>query len=100
MNLIDLVIAMAIVTYIPRMLPLVLLQNVTLPDSINRFMKFIPYAALGSLIFPAVLTSTGANHPEAAIVGGIVALVLAWFEINLILIVAGGITGACLLLVW
>lgn len=94
MNLIELVVAMAVVTYIPRMLPFVLLQNVTLPDYINRFMKFIPYAALGSLIFPAVLTSTGANHPEAAIVGSIVSITLAWFEINLILVVAGGITGA------
>lgn len=99
MNLIDLVVAMAVVTYIPRMLPLVLLQNVTLPNYINRFMKFIPYAALGSLIFPAILTSTGANHPEAAIVGGIVAIILAWFEINLMLVVAGGIAGACLLLI-
>lgn len=94
MNLINLVIAMAIVTYIPRMLPLVLLQNIILPDYINRFMKFIPYAALGALIFPSVLTSTGASHPGSAIVGCFISILLAWLEINLIFVITGGITGA------
>jgi branched-subunit amino acid transport protein len=85
---------MAGATYIPRMLPLVLLQNVSLPSYINRFMRFIPYAALGALIFPGVLSSTGANHQEAAIVGCMIASGLAWLEMNLILVVVGGIFGA------
>lgn len=94
MNLIYLVFAMALVTYVPRMLPMVLLQNVNLPIYIKQFMKLIPYAALGALIFPGVLTSTGADHMEPAIVGCIMAVLLAWFETNLIIVVAGGIAGA------
>lgn len=94
MNLIYLVFAMALVTYVPRMLPMVLLQNVNLPIYIKQFMKLIPYAALGALIFPGVLTSTGADHMEPAIVGCSMAVLLAWFETNLIIVVAGGIAGA------
>jgi branched-subunit amino acid transport protein len=94
MMLVFLIVAMAIVTYMPRMLPLVLLQNVTLPNYINRFMGFIPYAALGALIFPGVLHSTGTNHLEPAIVGGIISVILAFLRCNLIVVVAGGITGA------
>lgn len=94
MNLIYLVCAMALVTYIPRMLPMVLLQNVNLPSYVKQFMKLIPYAALGALIFPGVLSSTGANHMEPAIVGCSMAILLAWLETNLIIVVAGGIAGA------
>ncbi len=91
MNLIYLVLAMAAVTYIPRMLPLVLLQNVSLPRYINRFMRFIPYAALGALIFPGVLNSVGTGHMEMAIAGCMAAILLSWFEMNLIFVIAGGI---------
>lgn len=94
MMLVYLILAMAIVTYIPRMLPLVLLQNITLPSYIHRFMGFIPYAALGALIFPGVLYSTGANCLEPAIVGCIISIGLAFLRYNLILVVAGGIAGA------
>lgn len=94
MNLVWLVVAMAFVTYVPRMLPMVLLQNVRLPLYVKRFMELIPFAALGALIFPGVLSSTGTNHMEAAIIGSSVAVVLAWLEANLIMVVAGGITGA------
>lgn len=90
MNLIYLVLAMAVVTYIPRMLPLVLLQNVDLPPYFKRFMMFIPYAALGALVFPGVLSSTG-NFVGAAITGGITALLLAWAEVSLVFVIAGSI---------
>lgn len=97
MNLLYLVLAMAVVTYIPRMLPMVLLQNVRLPQSIKRFLLFIPYAALGALIFPGVLTSTGTGHMDAAIAGCIAAIFLAWLEVNLVFVISGGLTGAFLL---
>ncbi|MGE4588463.1 MAG: AzlD domain-containing protein [Acidaminococcaceae bacterium] len=94
MKLIYLVIAMALVTYIPRMLPMVLLQNVKLPVYVKAFMKLIPYAALGALIFPGALTSAGPEHLNAAIIGCSLAILLAWFGTNLILVVAGGIAGS------
>jgi branched-subunit amino acid transport protein len=94
LNLLYVVLAMGAVTYIPRMLPLVLLKDIKLPRYINSFMKYIPFAALGALIFPGVLTSTGPDNLGAAIAGCFLSIVLAFFEINLILVVAGGIIGA------
>ena len=96
MNLIYLVIAMALATYIPRMLPMVLLQNVKLPAYVKAFMKLIPYAALGALIFPGALTSAGPEHLGAAVLGCSLSILLAWFGTNLILVVAGGIAGSFL----
>ncbi|KYZ78099.1 branched-chain amino acid transporter [Anaerosporomusa subterranea] len=88
---------MAIVTYLPRQLPLVLLQNLKLSPALVRFMKFIPYAALAALIFPGVLSSTGARQ-EAAVAGTMIAVLLAYFELNLLLVVTGGIAGALLVI--
>jgi branched-subunit amino acid transport protein len=96
MTLVYLVIAMAIVTYIPRMVPLVLLQHIRMPSYLSRFMEFIPYAALSALIFPGILYSTG-GHFESAIAGGSIAVLLAIKKCNLILIVGGGIVGTFLI---
>jgi len=94
MNLVHLVLAMALVTYIPRMLPLVLLRHAGLPPFIKRFMVFIPYAALGALIFPSVLSSTG--RIETALAGCIAAILLSWLEVNLVFVISGGIMAALL----
>lgn len=90
-NYVVVVIAMALVTFIPRMLPMVLLKDVKLPSFATRFLKLIPFAALGALIFPGILTSTGDTN--SAIAGGLVALVLAGLRMNLILVVFGSIGG-------
>jgi branched-subunit amino acid transport protein len=80
---------MALVTYIPRMLPIIYLNNKRLPKSAKKFLYFIPYAALGALIFPGVLSST--KTPESALLGSIVSIVLAFLRLNLVLVVIGGI---------
>jgi branched-subunit amino acid transport protein len=85
------VIGMALVTYIPRMLPMVLLKDIKLPGFIKRFFQFIPYAALGALIFPGVLYSTG--DVKSAALGGVVSVILALFRVNVIIVVFGGIFG-------
>lgn len=86
-----LVIGMGIVTYVPRMLPMVFLKNLNLPPSLKRFLQFIPYAVLASLIFPGILTSVGTV--ESAIIGGLVSVILSLLRVNLILVVLGGIMG-------
>jgi len=91
-NLLLLVIGMSAVTYIPRMLPLVLLQNIQLPPFWQRFLSYIPYAAIGALIFPGILNSTASTG--SAVAGGIIAVVLAYLKVNLILVVFGAILGA------
>lgn len=93
-SLLLLVIGMGLVTYIPRMLPMVLLQDIKLSPFLNRFLQFIPYAAIGALIFPGILTSTSST--DSAVFGGLIAAMLAYFRLNLMLVVLGGITAVYL----
>ncbi|MGF7184313.1 branched-subunit amino acid transport protein [Desulfitispora alkaliphila] len=90
-SLVLLVIGMGLVTYIPRMLPLVYLKNIALPPRVNRFLEFVPYAVLTSLIFPGILFSV--ETIQAAIVGGALSVILALMRFNLIIIIIGGILG-------
>jgi len=85
------VVGMALVTYVPRMLPLVLLERLTLPPFLKRQFRFMPYAVLGALIFPGVLDSTGST--ASASIGAAVAVLLALLRANLLLVVLGGIAA-------
>lgn len=87
-----LVLSMGLVTYLPRMLPVVVLQHVKLSPFLHRFFQFIPFAALGALIFPGVLTSTGSL--SSAIAGGLLSMIFAWFRANVLMVVLAGIGGA------
>lgn len=86
-----LVLTMGIVTYIPRMLPMVLLNGVKLPVRLRTFLSFIPYAALGALIFPGILSSTGSTGSAAF--GFATAIVLSLAKLNVMIVVTGGIAA-------
>lgn len=90
-NLLLVIIMMGVVTYIPRMLPIVLLKDIKLPARVDSFLRFIPYAALSALIFPGVLGSTGSMESAAA--GSLAAFALAMMRLNIMLVVLGGIAG-------
>lgn len=91
-NLYILVILMALVTYIPRLLPMVFLKDMKLPPLLKVFLQFIPYSALGALIFPGILTSTGDIY--SALGGGLLAVALSLAKANVMIVVVGGILGA------
>ena len=93
-NTLFVVLGMAIVTYIPRMLPMVLLQGLRLQPFIKRFLSFIPFAALGALIFPEILYST--DSIPSSLVGAFLAVTVALLSKNLIMIVLSGIFGSLL----
>ena len=63
---------MAIVTYLPRMLPLVLFKN----QFVQSFLYYVPYAVLAAMTFPEVLYSTASLI--SALAGLAVALLLAY----------------------
>lgn len=87
--LVLLVIIMAVVTYIPRAIPMIYLNDKKLPPFLNRFLKFIPFAALGALIFPQIIYST--DNISSALFGSIVAVILAYFRSSVIIVVFGAI---------
>ena len=80
------VIIMALVTYIPRALPLTLFSKQINSRFIRSFLYYVPYAVLASLTFPAIFYCTA--NPVAAVVGTIVALIMAFFEQSLVIVAA------------
>lgn len=52
------ILIMALVTYLPRMLPLVLFRKTIENQFIKSFLAYVPYAVLGAMTFPSILFST------------------------------------------
>ncbi len=75
---------MAGVTYLIRMLPLVLFRKPITNRFIKSFLYYIPYAVLGAMTFPAIFSSTG--NTVTAIAGCVTALILSWFEKSMLVV--------------
>lgn len=76
-NILILILGMAVVTYIPRAIPAVLIDKMKFSPKMEKFLRLIPYTAMSALIFPSVF-SVDTARPEIGIVGGLAAGVLAW----------------------
>lgn len=81
-----LIIGMAIVTYIPRAIPAVLIDKLKYGPKIEKFLKLIPYTAMSALVFPGVFAVDEGN-PMIGIAGAAVAGVLAWIKCPVIVCV-------------
>ncbi|NLY72737.1 MAG: AzlD domain-containing protein [Tissierellia bacterium] len=56
-NYLVLVLGMALVTYLPRLLPLYLLSDKTIGRRFARFLSYIPYTSLSILIVRGVISA-------------------------------------------
>ena len=83
------VITMALVTYIPRVLPLAVFNRKLKSRFLQSFLSYLPFAVLGAMTFPDILYYT--SHLSSAIAGMITALVLAYFEKGLMTVAISGI---------
>lgn len=82
------IIGMALVTIIPRLIPAFIVDKVNFPNWVNNWLNVIPYAALGALIFPGLLTVIP-EQPCIGFVGGLTAVALALFRLNIIVVLLG-----------
>jgi branched-subunit amino acid transport protein len=96
MEVLLIILGMTAVTYIPRALPAVILDKLKFSVKVEKFLKLIPYTAMTALIFPGIFTVDTA-HPAIGIVGGLVAILLAWRKVQVIICVLAAI-GADILL--
>lgn len=85
---------MAGVTYLIRMLPLVLVKKRIHNRFLLSFLYYIPYAVLTVMTVPAVLYATGSIATAA--VGIVAAVALAWRRRSLIVVAAGAVAGVLL----
>ena len=75
------IIGMAVVTYIPRMLPFLVFKGKELPPFFQGVLKNVPFAVLGALIFPSILLIQEGNLLFGA-VGTVAAFAIAFLGAN------------------
>lgn len=83
------VLLMALVTYLPRVLPLVLFRKEITSPFIKSFLHYVPFAVLASLTFPDIFYSTG--KLSTALCGTLVAIILAYKKQGLVVVALGAI---------
>ena len=93
------VLTMAGVTYLIRMLPLAAIRGRIRSPFWQAFLRFMPYAVLGAMTFPAVFTCAGGV--PASLAGLAVGLLLAFLRQSLLTVafaacVAAYLVGALL----
>jgi len=71
MNLYSYILAMAVTTYLIRMLPLTVFRKPIRSRFVKSFLHYVPYACLTAMTFPAILFDT------TYILSGAAALVIA-----------------------
>lgn len=76
--------AMAVTTYLVRMLPLAVFRKPIKSRFVRSFLHYVPYACLAAMTFPAILQDTASLVSGAAAL--VVAVVLAYFDQSLIVV--------------
>lgn len=74
---------MAFVTYLLRMIPLVLFRKKIQSAFLNSLFAYMPYTILGAMTVPAIFTATG--HTISAAAGFVAALLVALKKDSLLL---------------
>ena len=84
MNICLYIAAMALTTYLVRMLPLTVFRKPIKSRFVRSFLHYVPYACLAAMTFPAILQDTGSMLSGAAALA--VAVVLAYCNQSLIVV--------------
>ena len=83
------ILIMALVPYLPRVLPITIFRGRIRSRYIRTFLDYTPYAVLGALTFPEIFYSTG--NVLSAVAGTSVALILAYFKRGLVIVALAAI---------
>ncbi|MGP1906532.1 AzlD domain-containing protein [Metabacillus sp. JX24] len=88
-NMMMMILGMAIVTYLPRMIPLVALSGIDLPPFVQNVLRNVPFATLGALIVPGVFFIQ--EDIWFGAVGAAAAFAVAYLGVNVIIVVMSSI---------
>ena len=89
---------MFIVTYLIRVLPLLLINKQIENKFIRSFLAYIPYTVLGAMTFPAIFHAVGEN-PICGVVAAVAGGVLALCKRGLCTVAAGSAIAAYLTMI-
>ena len=76
--------AMAVITYLIRLIPMVLFKKKIKNRFINTLLYYIPYAVLSAMTFPFIIFSSG--HIVSAAIGTAVALIASFTKRSLVVV--------------
>lgn len=92
MSIIAYIAVMAVTTYLIRVIPFAAVRGKIKSRFINSVLYYIPYAVLSAMTFPAIFYSTG--DVISSSVGTAVALIMAYFNLPLIVVALSAALGA------
>jgi branched-subunit amino acid transport protein len=92
-----LILGMTMVTFLPRLFPLIMLADRPIHPLIKRFLLYIPYTALSALIASGIMQAEGTMR-LATLAGLGAAAICSWFKGGLIVSVAVSIAASFLIL--
>jgi branched-subunit amino acid transport protein len=90
------IVGMAAATFVPRLLPLLLLVNRSLPKPIRDWLAYIPAAVLAAMLLPALLTHDQAIRLEIENLALWASLPTAWVAWKTRSLFAAVVTGMVL----
>lgn len=96
-DLIFLILGMAFVTYVPRLIPFIIISKLNISKRFEAFLKCVPYVALGALIVPGVFFVTP-DFPFASLAGIGFAILYGWLRGGMIVPVLGSVMVTFLVL--
>jgi len=87
------ILGMALVTYLPRLIPLTTVDETFLPDWIKSALNYVPVVVLSAIVGREILPSEAwlQYRVDAHLLAGMVAIGIAWFTRNTILTVVAGV---------
>ena len=94
MSIVIYIAVMAITTYLIRVVPFVAVRGKIKSRFINSVLYYIPFAVLSAMTFPAIFFATG--DVVSSTVGTVVALVMAYFNLPLIVVALSSSAAAFL----
>lgn len=92
-SLIPLILGMGLVTFIPRVFPLLVLTDKKTNKKFKEFLTFIPYTSLSILIIKGIITAND-EMKIPTIVGITVSALIAYIQGSLVLSIFGGIVSS------
>ncbi len=91
---------MLLVTYIPRVLPLLILTRIEIPEIIIRWLRFIPVAILAALLTPGILIVEGKlmlNYHNVFLLAAVPTFIVGIYKKNIFLTVILGIVSVMII---
>lgn len=95
MKFVGLIFFLCLSTYISRMLPALFMDKIQVSGKVNIFLQLIPYTAMASLIFPAILYVD--KNIWIGIIASVVAVIAALKKLPVIGVVLSSVISCVIL---